>query len=360
MRRNPNYNRKSNKKHSFAFQTNTNQPEKNDHMDINRLNQMIEYTKTQITFSRNPSPKKKTKKNRSNQNKLILPPQITKEWCIKNGVCIKFFLRNYCNNPKCNFRHPAQFLRCKDIDSPDGCCNISCPFSHPNPLNSFHLNALKGKKINSFNLKKLKFKIPFREMEQKECESWKKTGQCSDLSCKFQHKGSEAQKSSKNYSDYNMKPKEYTLRDATDSEKFEIKNIWESQGKQKTPPQILKIQMIENEFLKVRHSFFMLKAKQDDSFEGLLWGFHGTKQENIDPICRGGFASDKRFAQAFGKGTYFARDPNVSVSYCYPDHQMFLCQLCIIKEKYLYQETHFYYIIQDVEFLRPIAIITFL
>jgi len=36
---------------------------------------------------------------------------------------------------------------------------------------------------------------------------------------------------------------------------------------------------------------------------------------------------------AYGVGTYFAMDPDVSISYSKGDNQMFFCQLCLGNQK---------------------------
>ncbi len=48
---------------------------------------------------------------------------------------------------------------------------------------------------------------------------------------------------------------------------------------------------------------------------GEIIGFHGTSIAALQQIVQSGFRVDHQLNNAFGKGTYFARDPIVSVGY---------------------------------------------
>jgi hypothetical protein len=60
-----------------------------------------------------------------------------------------------------------------------------------------------------------------------------------------------------------------------------------------------------------------------------IQGFHGTRSENILSICSEGFDDGRRCGQAFGPGEYFAKDPNVSVSYSRGHRYMLVCRLLL-------------------------------
>eukprot|EP01156_Anaeramoeba_ignava_P022229 Anaeramoba_ignava/c20405_g1_i1.p2 GENE.c20405_g1_i1~~c20405_g1_i1.p2 ORF type:complete len:141 (+),score=19.73 c20405_g1_i1:838-1260(+) len=138
-----------------------------------------------------------------------------------------------------------------------------------------------------------------------------------------------------------------------------VMNLWDIQSDYKTSRKIKSIKIIENSYLYSRHSFIIEDAQRKQIFEGLLWGFHGTSKDAVDGICRNGFLENKQLRNLYGKGTYFARSPDVSIGYCDDSHNIFLCRLCMTKDGYIYNENLQYYIIPDVKKLRPYALIKF-
>jgi len=60
-----------------------------------------------------------------------------------------------------------------------------------------------------------------------------------------------------------------------------------------------------------------------------LQGYHGTHPSNVLSICTNGFDRSKRAGQVHGAGEYFAKCPDVSVSYCKGGQYMLICRLCL-------------------------------
>merc|ERR1719329_2072561 len=58
-------------------------------------------------------------------------------------------------------------------------------------------------------------------------------------------------------------------------------------------------------------------------------GWHGTSEENVLSIAMHGFDPKRRSGQVYGEGEYFAKDPNVSVSYARGGSFMLLCKLLL-------------------------------
>lgn len=61
----------------------------------------------------------------------------------------------------------------------------------------------------------------------------------------------------------------------------------------------------------------------------MIDGWHGTPEQNIYPIAQYGFDPSRRSGQVYGAGEYFAKDPNVSISYARGGAFMFLCKLLL-------------------------------
>ena len=66
-------------------------------------------------------------------------------------------------------------------------------------------------------------------------------------------------------------------------------------------------------------------GRTPDSIEG----FHGTAEESVLSIARHGFDPLRRSGQLYGSGEYFAKDPNISESYCRGGAFMFVCSLLL-------------------------------
>jgi len=61
----------------------------------------------------------------------------------------------------------------------------------------------------------------------------------------------------------------------------------------------------------------------------VLEGFHGTAPVNVVSIASTGFDKGRRAGQAYGAGEYFAKNPNVSVSYSRGGEYMLVCRLSL-------------------------------
>lgn len=61
--------------------------------------------------------------------------------------------------------------------------------------------------------------------------------------------------------------------------------------------------------------------------------FHGTKKDNINSICSTGFKVGYNRTSAYGKGTYFATDPKMSLGYTDRDdddlRHVFVCKVLV-------------------------------
>eukprot|EP00741_Cyanophora_paradoxa_P022818 tig00021518_g22039.t1 len=97
-----------------------------------------------------------------------------------------------------------------------------------------------------------------------------------------------------------------------------------------------------------------------------IWGFHGTPQANVASIVQNGFSASHQTNNAYGRGTYFARDPNVAVSYAAkfgasvgPKH-IFLCNVLIGAEgkDSIYVSSQRYYVIPNTAGCVPRFLIT--
>lgn len=82
---------------------------------------------------------------------------------------------------------------------------------------------------------------------------------------------------------------------------------------------------------------FLFRASECDFARALghgsdiIDGWHGTAEENVISIAVNGFDPSRRAGQVYGSGEYFAKDPEISVSYTQGGSFMFLCKLLLGK-----------------------------
>lgn len=80
---------------------------------------------------------------------------------------------------------------------------------------------------------------------------------------------------------------------------------------------------------------FLFRASEKDFASTLgkcsdqIDAWHGTAECNVMSIAMTGFDPKRRSGQLYGAGEYFAKDPNVSVSYSRGGSYMFLCKLLL-------------------------------
>jgi len=108
-------------------------------------------------------------------------------------------------------------------------------------------------------------------------------------------------------------------------------------------------------------------GRSPDELEGL----HGSDPNNYLSIIQGGFRSDLRgsaVGQAFGRGEYLAKCPDVSVSYCKGGEYMLVCRLCLGVESvseanldgdHIWVPSCRYYVISKPEQILPIFVVKF-
>lgn len=70
-------------------------------------------------------------------------------------------------------------------------------------------------------------------------------------------------------------------------------------------------------------------ADEHGQVSDVIDAWHGTHEDNIFSLAINGFDTSRRMGQVYGSGEYFAKDPNVSVSYCKGGKFMFLCKLLL-------------------------------
>eukprot|EP00933_Yihiella_yeosuensis_P077127 TRINITY_DN872_c0_g1_i1.p1 TRINITY_DN872_c0_g1~~TRINITY_DN872_c0_g1_i1.p1 ORF type:complete len:1088 (-),score=219.80 TRINITY_DN872_c0_g1_i1:370-3633(-) len=99
-----------------------------------------------------------------------------------------------------------------------------------------------------------------------------------------------------------------------------------------------------------------------------LDGFHGSAPSNYLSIVQGGFRSDLRCGQVFGSGEYFAKNPQVSVSYCRGGQYMLVCRLLLGEESlsrantdgdYIWAEETQYYVMSKPAQVLPKFLVKF-
>jgi len=83
----------------------------------------------------------------------------------------------------------------------------------------------------------------------------------------------------------------------------------------------------------------------------MIDGWHGTQEENVLSIARNGFDPSRRSGQVFGAGEYFAKDPNVSISYARGGAFMFLCKLLLGRDgvDHTWVDEQKYYVVKQRE-----------
>ena len=98
---------------------------------------------------------------------------------------------------------------------------------------------------------------------------------------------------------------------ASPEDEYKVVTIWNNHSSS-TPRTIISVEIIHNK--RLQNLFSKREAELKSS--KVLWGFHGTAENNIEKITETGFLADFQLRNAYGVGTYFAHDPNVSVGYC--------------------------------------------
>ena len=89
------------------------------------------------------------------------------------------------------------------------------------------------------------------------------------------------------------------------------------------------VTMVQNPDLELRfkekQNYFRLLGIPSDP----VFGFHGTDENNIDPILRNNFKLESVKRTAYGFGIYFSEMPEVSVDYVTGSKSLILCQILL-------------------------------
>ena len=90
---------------------------------------------------------------------------------------------------------------------------------------------------------------------------------------------------------------------------------------------IICIEKVSNPVLEQR---FLNRESELTDRDGLcetLVAFHGTNNVAIASILEHGFDASKSKRQLYGVGTYFAKDPHVSIPYAHQSHKLLVCDV---------------------------------
>eukprot|EP01080_Neovahlkampfia_damariscottae_P005274 gene5274-8892_t len=268
-------------------------------------------------------------------------------------TCPELTTTGMCQNDFCLYQHHPKQLICKYIQI-KGCTDKKCSYQHPNPIwAKNYVEKLKNNFLQSENKKSnLKFWMPQihdEKMSRKFCELFVLDEFCFNPNCNKQHILVEKYVVSfKNYIDISIADKET---------QYKVTEIWNKHSTS-NPRQIKKIEIITNR--RLQNLFSKREAELPSS--KFLWGFHGTAEKNIEKIVDNGFSSDFQLRNAYGKGTYFAHDPEVSVGYCNGGSRMIMAKLLVsteIEEEQLFSKDNGYYIIPNTSSILPLYVITF-
>jgi len=89
--------------------------------------------------------------------------------------------------------------------------------------------------------------------------------------------------------------------------------------------------------------------------------FHGTREDNIEDICRKGLDPSRRGAngQAHGPGEYFAENPSISVPYCAGGKKMIVFAVLMDKSGLTKRDGSGIVVVNKTEHQLPMFVITF-
>jgi hypothetical protein len=115
-----------------------------------------------------------------------------------------------------------------------------------------------------------------------------------------------------------------------------VKKFWEERGA--VHVNMLGLWSISNPYLEWKYQKRRIDLEESLGYApSELKGFHGSAARNILSIAENGFDAGRRAGQVFGSGEYFAKDPNVSLSYCRRESFMLICQLTLGVESKEYE-----------------------
>ena len=91
--------------------------------------------------------------------------------------------------------------------------------------------------------------------------------------------------------------------------------------------EIICIETVSNPVLQQRFLDRLTEVTDRDGLCEMIVAFHGTNSDAIASIVEHGFDSSKSKRQLYGAGTYFARDPSVSMPYAHLSNKLLLCEV---------------------------------
>jgi len=289
-------------------------------------------------------------------------------------VC-RFLLAGWCHkwshvkSPDANPKHPTNITRCPYLDKVDvagkyvGCVIASCKYQHPNPKDLQHQAqwtelATKQQKENCF------YKCFVPNMTSQVCPLFKKTGACFNPMCPLQHSmatpvGLPSSAPSASPSLTLATPSTIPAAEGTI---HHVQHIWKKKSSSKDRS-VVSVHEIISPQLRLAYE----KRKQELENNGCpsdeIYAFHGTSTQAIQQIIQNGFRADHQINNAYGKGTYFAEDPVVSISYSSGkgSNQMLLCNLLLGQANVdsIWASSCNYYIIPNTSGCLPRFVITF-
>jgi hypothetical protein len=282
---------------------------------------------------------------------------------LENGWCHKW---SHVKFPSKYYKHPSKLIRCPHLDTKDkktgkyvGCTIDECENQHPNPANTAHQASWKDdtpekKKVNCFYL----CAVP--NMTNSVCVPFATTGACSDVNCTSQHLPAKQLPTVP----LPTVPANAVAQvvQAQPGAEFFVKRIWTAQQSSAANSVVSVDEIISPKlYADYRTRYRELEDSGIDPDE--IYGFHGTSKAGLQAIIQSGFRTDMQINNAYGKGTYFARDPIVSVGYSKPKgcDQMLLCRLILGRDKVdsIWAPSCCYYIIPDTRGCLPLYVITF-
>jgi hypothetical protein len=198
------------------------------------------------------------------------------------------------------------------------------------------------------DVKFLMSKFHSEKMSKNFCELYILDKFCFNPECQYQHL--DLNVDSVNFEN------EVKIEMAPSEDAYRVSEIWKSHSSNPNGGVVTKVQIIYNKRLQN-----IFSKRESELGANVIWGFHGTQDQNIESIAKIGFSKDHQLRNAYGKGTYFAHDPIVSIGYCNQGKRMILAKLLVstTSEEQLFSKENGYYIIPETSGALPLYIITF-
>ena len=257
-----------------------------------------------------------------------------------------------------------------------GCTKgVQCKFQHPNSVSIKFIDSVVesecfiGKKmvdvgdrpkVRTQFLKSCQFKVPFK-MDQSRAVCSYEPWLCEVKNCTKQHfaKSATPANSSQNQEMYRASI-QGTLKPVELHQKIHVEKMFYGRSTGLERRTIIKIEVADSPKLKKIYEQRRLElTKVLGHHPDEIAVFHGTTAAAIQPIVNAGFSPNHRLHNAYGVGTYFALNPEVSVGYCRGHNQMFLCKVLYDPSHDRYVSGSGFYVIANSASCLPLFLITF-